>query len=112
MAGDDDPLGLEVQVGPLDGDDADVEAGRKCPDRREFFARRPVARGNARPDLLQDLEVHRARVGLGDLDAAVHTVYTQHILSSRLGGSPPRKKRPRATRPPAGGANYPTGEAG
>ena len=38
------------------------------------------------PDLLHDLEVHRAGVRLGDVQATVHSVYTQYILCSATNG--------------------------
>ena len=46
---------------------------------------RPVAGGDARPDLLHDLEIHGARVGLGDVYAAVHTVYTVYTQFAAKG---------------------------
>ena len=68
----DDPVALELEVGALDGDDADLHSRRKRPDRRDLLTRLPVPDRNAPPDLLHDLEIHGAAVGLGNDQITVH----------------------------------------
>ena len=76
MTRDDDAVAFEIEIGALDGDAADTQLRGQPPDRRLFTARGPLARGNALADLLHDLQIQGSGVGLGDVYAAVHTVYT------------------------------------
>ena len=76
MAGDDHALAFEVEVGALDGDDADRRSAASARIDGNSLPGSPVAGGDALPDLLHDLQIHGAGVGLGDVYAAVHTVYT------------------------------------
>ncbi len=72
LALDDDAGMLELEVGALDGDHRNPKIDRKCPNRRDFLARLPVADRDAMPDLLHDLEVHGAPVGLRYCEHSVH----------------------------------------
>ena len=59
----------------------DAQIDRKCPDRRDFLARLPVADGDAMPDLLHDLEVHGAAVRLRYCEHSVHiNIHSVHNL--------------------------------
>src|SRR5262245_35009512 len=85
---DDDAFAFELEIRALDGNHAHADLDGELADRRNLVPRRPVAQGDAVTDLLFDLQVHRPRIGLGDLKATVHSEYTQCILctwtSSRL----------------------------
>src|SRR3954470_16051191 len=95
MARHDVAFGFEVEVGALHGDDADAQVGGQGADGRELLAGGPVTGGDAQPDLLHDLEVHRPGVRLGYVQATVHSVYTQYILpavDARGCGTPAENK--------------------
>src|SRR4051794_81044 len=78
LARDDDAFALELEIGALDGDDADLHGGRKGADRRQLVSGRPVPHGDAAPDLLDDLEIHRAAIGLRDQQVTVYVQYAQY----------------------------------
>ena len=66
------PLALELEIGALDGDHADLQRRGEAPE--STASRRPAAspRRDSVPDLLHDLEIHRPAVGLGDDQLTVH----------------------------------------
>ena len=70
---------LELEVGALHGDHAHLRRDRERPDRRDLLPGLPVADRDPMPDLLHDLEVHRAPVGVGDGEITVHIEYAQYI---------------------------------
>src|SRR3954471_11028714 len=72
MMGDDDAVAFEVEIRALDRDDADVEFNRQLADRGQRVPGWPVPDGDAPPDLLDDLEVHRAAIAMGEDDASEH----------------------------------------
>ena len=72
LSGDDHAFALELEIRALDGDHADLHRRRKRPDRRDLLPGRPVAHGDATPDLLHDLEIHGPPVGVGDDELTVH----------------------------------------
>ena len=103
LARDDHAGVLELEVGALDRDDADAQVDRKCPDRRDLLARLPVADGDAVPDLLHDLEVHRPGVRLRYCEYSVHiNIHSVHNLAGQCkhpgNGSAERRDRRRVTR--------------
>jgi hypothetical protein len=56
------PVRLEVRVGSLDGDGADLQRLGKLADRRQAVVGLEVARRDGVLDLVGDLLVHRVRV--------------------------------------------------
>ena len=76
----DDALSFQFQIGPLDRDDADLKIHGELANGGNRLAFGPIADSDSLLDLLHDLEVHRALVGLRDREGAVHmsvySVYT------------------------------------
>ena len=64
LLGEDDALALQFEIGALDGDDADAEGDSQLADGGNFVSGRPLANRDALADLLHDLEIHGAAVGL------------------------------------------------
>lgn len=81
MLGDDNALAFQFVVGALNRDDTHLEINGKLPDRRDRLPFRPVTHGNPLLDLLHDLEIHRALVGLREGERSVH-LYILSILST------------------------------
>jgi hypothetical protein len=69
---------FELQIGAFRDDDAHPDLDRKCAYRRQFVPRQPVADGNPVPDLLHQLQVHRAPVGLGHSQQTLQEVSRAH----------------------------------
>jgi hypothetical protein len=72
---DDHALTLEFEVNAFDGDDADFGVDGKLSNRGKLEARFPVSDSNFLFDVLHDLEVHWATIGLRDDEFTVHTQY-------------------------------------
>ena len=79
LAGREDPCVLELEVGALDGDHADPRGRGEGTDRRDLLPRPPVADRDEPADLLDDLLVHRPRIGVRDGERCVHiNIHTIH----------------------------------
>jgi len=65
---------LELEIRALHGDHAHLRRDRQRSNRRELVPRLPVPDRDSVPDLLDDLQVHRAPVGVGNCEIAVHVV--------------------------------------
>src|SRR5262245_1217464 len=80
VVGEADTVTFELQVRTLDRDDADLQIGRELANRGEELASLPVADSNASFDLLDDLQIHRPAVSVGENEASGH-LYILSIYS-------------------------------
>src|SRR5690606_536715 len=113
LACDDQAFALELEIGPLDRDHADPRASGESADRRNLLARHPVPDRDPAPDLLHQLLVHRAGIGLRDGELTVHieihSMHTRPGLASAGARGPVRsawtnaRARPILRKKPAGG---------
>src|SRR5690606_28672731 len=85
LAGHDHDFLLQFQVGALDRDYAHLQRRGKRPDRRQLATGLTVPGGDACADLLHDLQIHGAGIGLGDVQVGVHTVYTVYAQYGGIG---------------------------
>ncbi len=77
LLGHDNAFPFEFQISPLDSDHADLKVHRKLAYRRNRLTFAPVSDGNPLLDLLHDLEIHGALIGLRYGEGTVHV----YILS-------------------------------